>query len=58
MARSESKPSIAGERNVRRTAQDTKKRITKGYQTGLFGKYLNRYPWNRGASYIPPGWDE
>ena len=29
-----------------------------GYETGLFGKYLNRYPWNRGESYIPPGWDE
>ena len=28
-----------------------------GYQTGLFGKYLNSYPWNRGAGYVPPGWD-
>jgi arylsulfatase A-like enzyme len=27
-----------------------------GYTTGLFGKYLNGYPWDRG-NYIPPGWD-
>lgn len=29
-----------------------------GYQTGLFGKYLNDYPWKKGARYVPPGWDE
>lgn len=28
-----------------------------GYQTGLIGKYLNNYPWDRGAGYVPPGWD-
>ncbi len=28
-----------------------------GYETGLFGKYLNNYPFGRGAGYIPPGWD-
>jgi N-acetylglucosamine-6-sulfatase len=28
-----------------------------GYETGLFGKYLNDYPWGRGAGYVPPGWD-
>jgi N-acetylglucosamine-6-sulfatase len=28
-----------------------------GYETGLFGKYLNGYPWNRGSGYVPPGWD-
>jgi arylsulfatase A-like enzyme len=28
-----------------------------GYETGLFGKYLNNYPWQRGANYVPPGWD-
>lgn len=28
-----------------------------GYETGLFGKYLNGYPWNRGPQYIPAGWD-
>ncbi len=28
-----------------------------GYQTGLFGKYLNSFPWNRGRKYVPPGWD-
>jgi arylsulfatase A-like enzyme len=28
-----------------------------GYRTFLVGKYLNDYPWNRGASYRPPGWD-
>ena len=27
-----------------------------GYRTGLIGKYLNHYPWDRGAEYIPPGW--
>lgn len=27
-----------------------------GYQTGLIGKYLNGYPWDRGP-YVPPGWD-
>jgi arylsulfatase A-like enzyme len=27
-----------------------------GYFTGLFGKYLNRYPFGR-LPYIPPGWD-
>ncbi len=28
-----------------------------GYKTGLFGKYLNRWPWGHGAGFIPPGWD-
>ena len=27
-----------------------------GYQTGLIGKYLNGYPWNRGP-HVPDGWD-
>jgi N-acetylglucosamine-6-sulfatase len=27
-----------------------------GYFTGLIGKYLNRYPFDRGP-YVPPGWD-
>lgn len=27
-----------------------------GYTTGLVGKYLNGYPWDRGP-YVPPGWD-
>ena len=27
-----------------------------GYRTGLVGKYLNEYPWDRGP-YVPPGWD-
>lgn len=27
-----------------------------GYRTGLVGKYLNNYPFDRGA-YVPPGWD-
>ena len=31
---------------------------TAGYDTGLFGKYLNTYPWRAGANYVPPGWDE
>jgi N-acetylglucosamine-6-sulfatase len=29
-----------------------------GYRTILLGKYLNGYPGNLGAEYIPPGWDE
>ena len=28
-----------------------------GYRTGLVGKYLNGFPWDRGAGYVPPGWD-
>jgi N-acetylglucosamine-6-sulfatase len=27
-----------------------------GYQTGLFGKYLNGYPHTASDAYIPPGW--
>ena len=27
-----------------------------GYTTGLFGKYLNDFPWDRGP-YVPAGWD-
>jgi arylsulfatase A-like enzyme len=27
-----------------------------GYRTGLVGKYLNNYPFDRGP-YVPPGWD-
>jgi N-acetylglucosamine-6-sulfatase len=29
-----------------------------GYRTVLLGKYLNGYPGDAGATYIPPGWDE
>ncbi|HEY7874492.1 MAG TPA: sulfatase [Actinomycetota bacterium] len=29
----------------------------EGYRTGLIGKYLNEYPFGRGETYIPPGWD-
>ena len=28
-----------------------------GYRTGLIGKYLNGYPWDKGDGYVPPGWD-
>jgi arylsulfatase A-like enzyme len=28
-----------------------------GYRTGLFGKYLNRYPFGKGLS-VPPGWTD
>lgn len=28
----------------------------RGYRTGLFGKYLNRYPFG-GLPTVPPGWD-
>ena len=27
-----------------------------GYETGLFGKYMNRYP-EAPSGYVPPGWD-
>jgi arylsulfatase A-like enzyme len=29
-----------------------------GYRTGLFGKYLNKYPGLAGERYVPPGWTE
>jgi arylsulfatase A-like enzyme len=28
-----------------------------GYRTGLFGKYLNRFPAGKALTFIPPGWD-
>lgn len=28
-----------------------------GYDTALIGKYLNGYPWKKGADYVPAGWD-
>ena len=28
-----------------------------GYRNGIIGKYLNGFPWDKGASYVPPGWD-
>ncbi len=28
----------------------------EGYQTALFGKYFNGWPWDRGRRTIPPGW--
>jgi N-acetylglucosamine-6-sulfatase len=31
--------------------------VNRGYRTGLIGKYFNPYPWKRGNTYIPPGWD-
>ena len=30
----------------------------RGYQTGLFGKYLNKYPLTAGDRYVPPGWND
>lgn len=29
-----------------------------GYRTALIGKYLNGYPGDRPATWVPPGWDE
>jgi N-acetylglucosamine-6-sulfatase len=31
--------------------------LSPKYRAGLFGKYLNYYPWGRGLGYVPPGWD-
>ena len=28
-----------------------------GYETGLFGKYLNGYPFSEAGNAVPPGWD-
>ncbi len=28
-----------------------------GYQTGFVGKYLNKFPWDEAATFIPTGWD-
>jgi len=28
-----------------------------GYRTGIIGKYLNGFPWDKGTNYVPPGWD-
>lgn len=29
----------------------------EGYETGLFGKYFNGYPFGGGEGRVPPGWD-
>jgi N-acetylglucosamine-6-sulfatase len=29
-----------------------------GYETALFGKYLNHYPGDETTTHVPPGWDE
>lgn len=29
-----------------------------GYHTAMVGKYFNGYPWQRGDTYVPPGWDD
>lgn len=29
-----------------------------GYETALFGKYLNHYPGEESQTHVPPGWDE
>ncbi len=29
-----------------------------GYHTGLFGKYLNGYPFGKGDTYVPLGWND
>jgi arylsulfatase A-like enzyme len=28
-----------------------------GYQTGFVGKYLNEFPWEEAADFVPSGWD-
>ncbi len=28
-----------------------------GFRTGLIGRYLNGFPWDKGTNYVPPGWD-
>jgi arylsulfatase A-like enzyme len=28
-----------------------------GYETGMFGKYLNNFPFTKPLNYVPPGWD-
>jgi arylsulfatase A-like enzyme len=48
--------------NAQGTALDERETLAvwlqrAGYQTGLFGKYLNAYPFGRGL-YVPPGWND
>jgi arylsulfatase A-like enzyme len=30
--------------------------LAAGYRTGLFGKYINKYPEGVASNYVPPGW--
>lgn len=52
---------VIGNSRFARNFDDSKTIATKldraGYETGLFGKYLNGFPWQHDDLHVPRGWD-